>query len=154
MARASGAQASHGGGRGSFHWLMGMACGAVLAFATPTAILGGVLMAPAILAAVFDTQKKRPMARVVFISCAGFTFGPVWHLNAMGGVTAQALDMLYDPSVLCPAWLAGACGWGACELLPFVLRLAAERAAVSQIAALQAEANAIREAWDLEERAG
>jgi hypothetical protein len=155
MARASGAPAKReAGGGGSIHWLMGMACGAILAFATPTAILGGVLLAPAILAAVFDTQKKRPMTRVVFVACAGFAFGPVWHLNVMGGVTSQALEMLYDPSVLCPAWIAGACGWGACELLPLLLRLAAERAAVVRIAALQAEAKAIREAWDLEERAG
>ena len=92
MARASGAPAKReAGGGGSIHWLMGMACGAILAFATPTAILGGVLLAPAILAAVFDTQKKRPMTRVVFVACAGFAFGPVWHLNAMGGVTSQAL---------------------------------------------------------------
>jgi hypothetical protein len=130
-----------------------MACGAILAFATPTAILGGVLLAPGILAAVFDTQKNRPMARVVGISCAGFAIGPVWHLNTMGGATPQALEMLYDPSVLCPAWMAGACGWGVCELLPLLLRLAAERAAVARIAALQAEAHALHQEWDLETRA-
>ena len=135
-------------------WLLGVACGAILAFATPTAILGGVLLAPAILTAVFDTQPRRPVTRVVFVASAGFAFGPIWHLNAMGGVTSQALEMLYDPAVLCPAWIAGACGWGACELLPLLLRMVAERAAVTRIAALQAEAKAIQADWDLAERLG
>jgi hypothetical protein len=154
MARATGAQpkAAAGGG-GSVPWLLGMVCGAILAFATPSAILGGVLLAPGILAAVFDTHRKRPMARVVVLSCTGFAIGPIWHLNAMGGVTSQAVEMLLDPAVLCPAWLAGACGWGMCEVLPLVLRGAAERAAVARIAALKAEAKAIRDEWDLQERA-
>jgi hypothetical protein len=40
-----------------------------------------------------------------------------------------------------------------CEVLPLVLRVAAERAAVARIAALKAEAKAIRDEWDLQERA-
>jgi hypothetical protein len=137
-------------GGGSLPWLLGVACGAAMAFATPSALLGGVLLAPAWLTAVFDAESKRPVTRVVFVSAAGFTFGPLWHLNMGGASTAQALDMLTDPAVLCPAWLAGACGWAVCEVLPLLLRLAAERHAAARMAALLEEARQIRETWDLD----
>jgi hypothetical protein len=139
-------------GNGSLNWLLGVACGAILAFATPTALLGGVLLAPAILTAVFDTQAGRPLTRVVFVAAAGFTFGPIWHLNAAEPTLAAALDMLSEPSVLCPAWLAGGSGWAVCEFLPLLLRLVGERQAAARIAALEAEAQGLREAWDLTPR--
>jgi hypothetical protein len=131
-------------------WLLGMVCGAVLAFATPTALLAGVLLAPAFLTAVFDRQPRRPVTRVVFVSCAGFTFGPVWHLNSFGASIGQALDMLTDPAVLCPAWLAGACGWAVCEVLPLLLYSVADRQATGQVAALIKEAETLQKEWDLE----
>ena len=76
-------------------------------------VLAGVLLAPAILVAVFDKQPQRPVMRVVFIAGAGLTIGPLWHLNALTPTVPLALDMLCDPAVLCPAWLAGGLGWGA-----------------------------------------
>ena len=139
-------------GGGSLLWLLGVLCGAVLAFATPTAVLAGVLLAPAILTAVFDAQPKRPVTRVVLVSAAGFTFGPIWHLNVAGATMTAALEMAFDPAVLCPAWLAGACGWAVCEFLPLVLRMTADRQAAAKIGQLQEEAKALREEWDLEER--
>jgi hypothetical protein len=63
---------------------------------------------------------------------------------------AVALDMLANPSILCPAWLAGACGWAVCECLPLVLRSAANRAAEAKIESLDAEAKKLREEWDLD----
>jgi hypothetical protein len=150
-AKASAAKpARKGGGGGSVTWLMGVAFGAVLAFATPTALLGSVLLAPAILVAVLDATPRRAVARVVFVAGAGFSFGPIWHLNMGGGTMTVAVDMLSSPSILCPAWLAGACGWAVCECLPLILRNAANRAAESRIEALAAEAKSLREEWDLE----
>jgi hypothetical protein len=135
-------------------WLMGMASGAVLAFATPTAILASVLLAPAILIAVFDSQPGRATTRVVFVAVAGLAFGPIWHLNASGPTIASALEMLCEPAVLCPAWLAGACSWGVCEYLPLLLLAAANRTATARIAALLEEAQALQAEWDLADPAG
>jgi hypothetical protein len=67
-----------------------------------------------------------------------------------GRNVAAATDLLLDPAILAPAWVAGACGWALCETLPVLLRVAADVRATSRIAALQAEARALREAWDLE----
>ncbi len=138
-----------GGGRGSMTWLLGVVCGVIVCFATPSALLAGVLLAPAMLAAVFDNQPNRPVTRVVLVSGMGMTFLPLWHLNAAQPTLAMALDMLGDPGVLCPAWLAAACGWAVCEALPIVLQGAANRRAAAAIAALQEEASRLGAQWDL-----
>ena len=148
---AAKAVAPAAGGAGTATWLLGAICGAAFAFATPSAILAGILLAPVVLAAVFDTERRRPVARVVFVAAAGFTVGPVWHLNMAEPSVAQALDMLCDPAILCPPWLAGGFGWGVCVLLPMVLSRAVEQRATAQIHSLQAEQKALREAWDLSE---
>ena len=135
---------------GSWNWLAGMGCGAALAFATPSFVLGAVLLAPALVTAAFERERGRPMTRVVLVAGSGFALVPVWHLNQAGATMAAALDMLSDVRIVCPAWLAGACGWAACELLPMAIRFAADKRAAMQIAALTAEAEALRAAWDLE----
>ena len=150
MAAARTKRQAEGGGRDPMTWLLGVACGVVVCFATPSALLAGVLLAPAIVAALFDSQAGRPMARVVLVSGGGMTFPPLWHLNMAHPSIGLALDMLSDPGVLCPAWLAAASGWAVCESLPIVLQAAANRRAVSTIAALQDEAERLKAQWDLE----
>jgi hypothetical protein len=122
----------------------------VLAFATPTAVLASVLLAPAILVALLDNYPGRATTRAVFVATAGPAFGPIWHLNAGGATIGLALDMLCEPNVLCPAWLAGACAWAVCECLPILLRGAADRLATARAAALLEEAKTLRAEWDLD----
>jgi hypothetical protein len=146
MARKA-ARASRGGG--SLLWLQGLVCGAVLTFATPVAVLLGVLLAPSVVAAVMDSAPNRAMTRAVFLSGLAFTLGPLWHLFVEGRGMQTAVDLIGDPYVLGPAWLAGACGWALCEVLPVVLRSFAELRTTTRIAALKAEAAALRQDWDL-----
>jgi len=80
-----------------------------------------------------------------------FTLAPLWHLIEGGGGVAAALDVLADPAVTAPAWLAGASGWALCELLPVLLRGLASMNAQARLAALEAEEKALRAAWDLDE---
>jgi hypothetical protein len=151
MAKTATKPRRQGAGRhGSVTWLMGMACGAILAFATPTALLAGVLMAPAILVSLLDAYPGRATTRAVFVATAGPAFGPIWHLNAGGATLALTVDMLCEPTVLCPAWLAGGCAWAVCECLPILLRGAADRLATARAAALLEEAKTLRAAWDLD----
>jgi hypothetical protein len=147
MARKATRKAAAGGG--SLLWLQGLVCGAVLAFATPIALLLCVLLAPAVLAAVMDTMPNRAMTRAVFFAALAFTLGPLWHLILAGRGMQQAVDLISDPGVLGPAWLAGACGWALCEVLPVVLRSLAELQATARMAALKSEAAALRAEWDL-----
>jgi len=134
---------------GSLLWLQGLVCGALLAFATPVALLVCVLMAPGAAASVFDTAPQRAMTRAVCLGCLAFTLGPVWRLILLGRGMTEAVDMLLDPAIVGPAWLAGACGWALCELLPVVLRSFADVRAASRIAALQKEEAELKEQWDI-----
>jgi hypothetical protein len=137
-------------GGGSLVWLQGLVCGALLTFATPIALLLGVLLAPTVAAAVMDTASNRAMTRAVFLSGLAFTLGPLWKLILAGRGMDSAVELIGDPAVLGAAWLAGACGWALCEVLPVVLRSFAELRAMAKITALQSEASALRDAWDLE----
>jgi hypothetical protein len=150
-AKAGEHPAAAGAARGGSHlWLQGLVCGAVLAFATPVAVLVGVMLMPALAASLLDARPGRPVARAVGLAGAAFTVAPLWHLIQGGGGVPAALDVLADPAVLAPAWLAGACGWALCELLPVLLRGVASLNAHARLAALDAEEKALREAWDLE----
>jgi hypothetical protein len=136
--------------KGSHAWLQGLACGALLAFAPSFALLLAVLLAPAIAASLLDRRPHHPVARAVALASGAFTLGPVWRLATGGHSLGAALDLLADPLVIGLAWLAGACGWALCVLLPVVLRAASDVRAAARIAALQAEAEALRAAWDLD----
>jgi hypothetical protein len=146
MARADAGRAPRGGNA----WLQGLACGALLAFAPSFALLLTVLLAPACVGVLLDRRPGRPIARAVLLAGAAFSLAPAWRLFEGGRNVAAATDLLLDPAILAPAWVAGACGWALCETLPVLLRVAADVRATSRIAALQAEARALREAWDLE----
>ncbi len=139
---------------GSFSWLQGLVCGAVLAFATPVALLVGVLLAPCAVAAVLDSRPGRPVARTVALAGASLTVGPLWHLITADRSMAAAVDLLADPAITGAAWLAGAFGWAMCEILPVLLRVASDIRAASRLAALQAEETALRETWDLGDHPG
>lgn len=146
MARAaSAAQAPSGG---SVPWLLGVCCGAALAFATSAAILCGVLLAPALLTAAIDKLPGKPSARIVALTGSGFVIGPLWRLYTTGAASMEAATtLLTDPAVLCPAWIAGVVGWGLSELLPALVRAATERLTDLRIAALEREAEELRAAW-------
>jgi hypothetical protein len=136
---------------GSFLWLQGLVCGAVLTFATPVALLLCILMAPGLAAAIFDSAPQRAMTRAVCLGCLAFTLGPVWRLILDGSGMTKAVDLALDPAIIGPAWLAGACGWALCEVLPVFLRIMADMRAAARVAALQKEEAELRELWDIKQ---
>jgi hypothetical protein len=97
-----------------------------------------------------DDGPNRAMTRAVFLSGLAFTLGPLWKLIVEGRGMATAVDLIGDPAVLGAAWLAGACGWALCVVLPVILRSFGELRAAARMTALQAEAAALQAEWDLE----
>lgn len=137
------------GRRGSALWLQGLACGAVLVVAPAALLLAAVLLLPAAITLALDRTPGRRLSRAVLLAGAAFTLEPVWRLWVAGGEVAAALDLIGDPAVLLPAWLAGALAWALCELLPVALRAWWDWRAAAEVAALKAERERIRQAWDL-----
>ena len=102
----------------SMLWLQGMACGAVLTFATPAAMLAAGLLAPALLALAADRRPGRPILRAVLLYGCAVALAPLWHLCLSGDTMDTALVMVSDMTTLATAWLAAAVGWALCEILP------------------------------------
>jgi hypothetical protein len=135
--------------RGNSNWLSGLACGALLAFATAISLLCGALLAPAIAAAVAEATPGRPVTRAMALCGAGLVLRPIWQLILAGNTMAAALDILADPITIGAAWLAGLCGWALCEILPVALRIVSDLQTTARTTALASEEAALRAEWDL-----
>jgi hypothetical protein len=134
-------------GIGSMLWLQGMACGAVLTFATPAALLGGTLMAPALIALLADREPGRPVTRAVLLFGGSVSIEPLWRLCLSGDSMATALEIMSDPAMLAFAWIAAAFGWAMCEVLPVLLENGSRLAEAARVAAWKAELKRIEEEW-------
>ncbi|MGH7155664.1 MAG: hypothetical protein ACREF3_17190 [Acetobacteraceae bacterium] len=128
-------------------WLQGLLCGALVALAGPVALLLGILLAPAGLAALLDRESSKPVARCVLLCGLGTCVGPVGRLWSSGQGLSQALALVTEPRVIGIAWGAAAGGWMLCELAPIVLRLALDVSARSRAARLRARREQLAEAW-------
>ncbi len=133
--------------RGSMLWLQGMVVGVLLAFATPAALLGGTLLAPALMAYMADRTPGKPVARAVFLFGAAVALGPLWHLCLAGDNMATALEIMSDPVTLAYAWIAAAFAWALCEVLPVIMENIGSYAEAARVAAWEAELKRSEEEW-------
>jgi fumarate reductase subunit D len=137
--------------RNSAIWLQGLACGALLAFASPTALLLAVMLCPAIACTLADTGTDKGMSRAVAAACAAFTLGPLWHLWLALDRMDAAIAILCTPTSVCLAWGAGAIAWALCQVLPVIIRTTWDAREDLRAKSLAAELQTLREEWDLNE---
>ena len=134
--------------RQSTFWVQGAICGALLAFATPTALLIGILLAPALATAAVEQGPLRGTTRAVALCGAAATLSPAWRLWMQGGQMGAALDLLSDPLTIVLAWGAGACAWAACQVLPAIVAGVWNVREASRAKAIETELIRCREDWD------
>ncbi len=134
---------------GSLVWVQGLACGALLTFATPTALLLGILFAPVIVCLLASAGDDSNVLRAVATSCAALSVGPVWHVWMAGGHMDAVGAVLATPSTLCLAWGAGAGAWALCQVLPILFSVAWELRETQKAKAIQLELDALKEEWGL-----
>ena len=132
---------------GSFTWLQGLVCGALLTFATPASLLLAALFAPAVISWLTDIEPGRPVARSVAVACLAPALAPMWHLWMAGETMEAALALLSDPATIAIAWLSGASGWALCQVLPVILRTAREIRENGRAKLLRAELQTQKEEW-------
>ena len=149
MAAATPSQPAGPAAKGSILWAQGLACGALLTFAAPTALLLAILLAPAIACALGEKNTAGSSTRAVGLCCAAAALSPVWHLWMRGDAMDAALDALANPLVLVTAWGAGACAWALCQVVPVVLRTAWDASEAARARVMQAELARTREEWDI-----
>ncbi len=142
-----------GGGKSAV-WLSGLACGALVAIAPGTAALAFGLLAPGLLAAKFDREAGRPVARAVLLCGLAGCVHPTIALWNMGQSFDTAMAILSDPATLGRAWAAAAAGWLMTQAIPLGVRAALEAGAIARTARLRLLRERIAEAWGLDDPPG
>ena len=131
----------------SLIWLQGLLCGAMVTLATPTALLLGVLLGPALLAAIFDHEPGRPRARSIALCSMAAAVRPLRTLWTTGHSLATATALLGDLRVVGTAWSAAAAGWLLAEITPIAVRAVLEALGMARAARLRAERANLVETW-------
>jgi hypothetical protein len=134
---------------GSRLWLLGVGSGLLAALATPTAVLGGLLLAPALLALVLDSSPQRSLARPILFCGLAAALRPLLALWADGHTMAASLSLAADLSTLGLAWAAQAAAWLLGELLPLVVGLAQEARSRARVARLRDARARLEQEWGL-----
>jgi hypothetical protein len=150
------AKAAGRGARGpsSTVWLQGLACGAVVALATPMAVLGGLLMVPSFGALLLERRSARLAARVALLCGAAAAAAPLATLWQSGLGVAGAVAAASDPAVLAGCWAAQAGGWLLAQLAPLLMRLVLDARAAATAARLRAERARYEAEWGIPPAAG
>lgn len=128
-------------------WLQGMACGAVLMMATPSALLAMILLLPSLAAAIADPAPGRPSTRAVILfglAAASPAFAALWR---GGHDVARALSLATEVTVLARCWSVQAAAWLLTQILPLLFRLALEANASRQTAQLERLRQAHEAEW-------
>jgi hypothetical protein len=118
--------------------------------ATPTALLLGVLLGPALLAVVLDHQPGRPRARSIALCSMAAAVDPLRTLWTTGHAIATATALLGNLRIVGMAWSAAAAGWLLAEITPIAVRAALEGLGIARAARLRAERAKLVEIWGLE----
>jgi hypothetical protein len=135
----------------SFLWLQGLVCGALATMATPTAVVLGVLMLPAIIANLTETAPGKPLTRVLALFGAAAIVGPLATLWTSQHTLGGAMALVEDPAVLSLSYAAAGAGWLLAELVPVAVRSTLEAAARTKAARLRAARARLQEEWRLPE---
>ena len=131
----------------SLIWVQGLLCGGLVALATPTALLVGVLFLPALIAGAMDRLPGKPIARSIALFGFCGVVGPVLGLWSAGHTLAAAAMLATDLDNLMIAWGMAAAGWLLAELAPVVVRAVLEALSLSRAARLRAERARYEAEW-------
>ncbi|HSZ90924.1 MAG TPA: hypothetical protein VK822_16300 [Acetobacteraceae bacterium] len=134
----------------SLVWVQGLLCGAMATLATPTALLLGVLLGPALLAILLDHEPGRPRARSIALCSMAASIDPLRTLWTVGHTIATATALLSNVRVVGIAWSAAAAGWLLAEIIPIGVRAALEGVSVARASRLNAERAKLVETWGLD----
>lgn len=138
------------GSRAGLPWLQGLLCGIVAAVATPTAVLAGGLLAPAMVLFLLEAAADKPATRCVMLSGLAAATFPLMALWSGGHSMDLAGALLGDPANLLPAWIAQAAGWLAVELAPLAVAALESAQTQARTARLRQERTRLQDAWGID----
>jgi hypothetical protein len=132
---------------GGMLWIQALVWWSVAAVATPTALLGGVLLAPGLVGLATERTPGRPVARGMLLGGLAASVAPIRALWDDGHTIAGSLALALDPSTVGLAWSAAGAGWVLAHLAPVVIRVALDAGSLSRAARLRAARARLEEEW-------
>ena len=135
--------------RGSGVWIQGLVCGAMVTLATPTAVLAGVLLLPALIVHFIDDTPGRPVLRAVLLFGLAASLRPLLALWTGGHTMQTSMALLSDIATPALAWSAQGGAWLLTQLLPLLVRVTLEARKKVAVARLRAERARLAAAWGL-----
>lgn len=130
-------------------WVQGLACGILVAVATPTAILAGTLLAPSALMLVVDKAQGKPITRCMILCGLAASVRAIVELWSGGHTTDVALRLIADPDTLLFAWVSQAAGWVLVEIASIATNLLQSVRVKSEIAALRKDRAELEQTWGI-----
>jgi hypothetical protein len=135
--------------RKSWTWLQGLACGALATLATPSALVLGAYLLPAVTVYLLDPAPNKPAGRAALFLGLAMTLAPMIHLWTIGHSMDTAWRLLSDPTGWMTSWLVQGMGWLAAEALPLCIGLALDAHAAARSLKLRSDRQKCLESWDL-----
>jgi hypothetical protein len=128
-------------------WPFGLALAGAAAVAPPSAVLAGVLLAPALLALLADRAPGRPVGRCVLLFALAGAIPALFALWRAGHGMAMAVALLGETTPVLRAWGAAGLGWLVAELAPPLARVAMEALAARAAQRLRAARSEAEREW-------
>jgi hypothetical protein len=135
----------------SLVWAQGLVCGALVTLATPTALLLGVLLGPALIAVILDGEPGRPTGRSVVLFGMAASVEPLKTLWTTGHNMQGAVSLVSSLEVVATAWSAAAAGWLLAQILPIAVRTVLEGMSIARSARLRAERAMLVSDWGFDQ---
>lgn len=130
-------------------WVLGLACGILVAIATPSAILAGTMLAPSALMLVFDKANGKPIARCMILCGLAASVRALVELWSGGHTITLALRLIADPDTLLFGWVSQAAGWVLVEIASLAMTLVQAVRVKSEIAAFRKARADLEQTWGI-----
>jgi hypothetical protein len=132
--------------------LLGLAAGGLIAVAPDIALPAAILLAPGLVAVMFDPTPGRAVARAMLLFQAAAGFQPLSDAWSRCDGIEVCMDTLVRPRAVLTVWLMAAVAWMLTQALPIGLKLLSDYRVRARRAALQARRDRLIEDWGLDGR--
>jgi hypothetical protein len=130
--------------------LLGLAAGGLIAVAPDIALPAGVLLAPGLVAIMFDPTPGRAVARAMLLFQAAASVQPLFDAWSRCDGIEACMDTLVRPRAVLIVWLMAAVAWMLTQTLPIGLKLLSDYRVLARRAALEARRDRLVEDWGLD----
>nr|WP_294526084.1 hypothetical protein [uncultured Rhodopila sp.] len=131
--------------------LVGLAAGGLIAVAPDIAVPAAVLLAPGLVAFMFDPTPGRAVARAMLLFQAAASFQPLSDAWSRCEGMESCMDTVVRPRAVLTVWLMAALAWLLTQALPIGLKLLSDYRVRARRAALAARRDRLVKDWGLDD---